>query len=193
MRDFRTLKSSVALLVLAALAGGAANNAGASRTASSWKKLLLSPAQAEALQHGVNFHYYDAPIAERKRLRVGSDDFCSRSRGNYNESIEGNLPGATDSPEDLTIAVHYFAPAAAAHQNFRCLSRETYNFKDNGQFDLTSLERHVGNESFGGGGDNNPIGVLRQGRYVIWVEVENGFGPIGQLMQAEAGLVRQYG
>jgi hypothetical protein len=177
------------LAAAAALAGGA----GASSHALNWKRLLVTPAQAGALAGGSGFQYYDRPLAERKHQRVGQDDLCSKANGNYNESIEGDAAGGSSEPEDLEIEVSYFASAAAAHRNFRCLRHEPENLAQRNQFDLTNLPHQVGSESFGGGGDNNPIGVVRQGRYVIWLELTNGYGPIGNLMQTEANLVRRFG
>jgi hypothetical protein len=177
-------------LTLIALVAAAA--AGATAQSSHWKQLLLTPRQAEALQRGSSFHYYDRPAVRSGKWPVGDDKLCAKSPGAYRESILGDLPG-TEHPEDLSIEVDYFSSAAAAHKTFRCLSKETYNFAHNGDFDLKNLERHVGDESFGGGGDNDPIGVVRSGRYITWIEIRNGFGPIGDLMQGEVSLVKTYG
>lgn len=189
----RISSSLLTTLAIAACVAVAATAANGSASSTIWKKLLLTPAQAELLQEGSGFHYYDRPIAYKHGAYIGGDHSCPTSRVDYNETIEGNLPGGADTPEDLIVAVDYFASSTAAHRTFRCLSRQTYNLSNNHYYDLTNLERRIGNESFGGGGDDNPIGVVRQGRYVIWIEIQNGFGPIGNLMQAEVTLVRRFG
>lgn len=190
-----TRRTGPLLAVVTALMSGALATAAAAGVLGHpirWKQLLLTPAQAEALQRGSGFHYYDRPAPRSGKWPVGDDKLCAKSPGAYRESIQGDLAG-TEHPEDLSIEVDYFASATAAHATFRCLSRETYNFAHNGDFNLKNLERHVGDESFGGGGDDNPIGVVRSGRYIVWLEIRNGYGPIGDLMQGEVSLVKTYG
>ena len=179
-----------ALLAAACVVGTSA--AGTAKPSVHWRQLLLPPRQAEGLQRGSGFHYYDRPAVRSGKWPVGDDKLCAKSPGAYRESILGDLPG-TEQPEDLSIEIDYFTSAAAAHTTFRCLSRETYNFAHSGDFDLKNLEHQVGDESFGGGGDNNPIGVVRSGRYIAWIEIRTGYGPIGDLMQGEASLIKTYG
>jgi hypothetical protein len=37
------------------------------------------------------------------------------------------------------------------------------------------------------------MAFIRRGRYIVYIEVQDGYGPIGALMYAEDGHVRQYG
>lgn len=188
----RGLTAAISAAVVAVIACVVAGGAAGGRDPGHWRQLLLTPRQAEALQRGLGFHYYDRPAVRTGSWPVGDDKLCAKSPGAFRESILGDLPG-TEQPEDLSIEVDYFATAAAAHTTFRCLSRETYNFAHSGDFNLKNLERHVGDESFGGGGDNNPVGVVRRGRYIVWIEIRTGYGPIGGLMQSEVSLIKTYG
>lgn len=60
--------------------------------------------------------------------------------------------------------------------------------------DLTDLYGNsAGDERMGGAGDEDPMAFIRRGRYIIYIEVQDGYGPVGALMYAEDGHVRQNG
>jgi hypothetical protein len=195
-RALAVMGASAVIVAAAALFWPTRATSARPRSPVHWQRMLVTPVEAATALGGNGFRYYDRPVRAMGRSRIGPPNTdCPEASGFYDESMTGNQP-ANDSgnPADLFVSVYVFPTAAAAHRTFRCLHFFQHDtLTDNGALDLTDLDSPLGNESFGGGGDWQPLGVLRRGRYIAWIEVQRGYGPLRELMYDEDTLIRNYG